>query len=166
MDHIADAKTSRNCICCRWKRYSFFFFRCSSRHSDRNIFTEVDILNKYKLWSSFYIVTLVYIYVTRIIVQLLQASLSFKYVTWLGEAVDEVATLLFYVFIGYKFRPFPNNPYTQVPDEDFDEENDASYRSGGGGADAAEDNSLRMYPISRTRNISDKTSKNHSTDSL
>lgn len=126
----------------------------------------MDILNKYKLWSSFYIVTLVYIYVTRIIVQLLQASLSFKYVTWLGEAVDEVATLLFYVFIGYKFRPFPNNPYTQVPDEDFDEENDASYRSGGGGADAAEDNSLRMYPISRTRNISDKTSKNHSTDSL
>lgn len=64
------------------------------------ISSETDVLNKYKLWSSFYIVTLVYIYVTRIIVQLLQASLPFRYVTWVGVAVDELATLLFYVFIG------------------------------------------------------------------
>lgn len=84
---------------------------------------EQDILNKYKLWSSFYVVTLVYIYVTRIVVQLLQASLPFNYVTWFGESVNETATFLFYVFIGYKFRPFPDNPYIQVSTEDdIDEE--------------------------------------------
>ncbi|RCI01907.1 hypothetical protein CU098_000946, partial [Rhizopus stolonifer] len=74
---------------------------------------EQDVLNKYKLWSSFYLVTLVYIYITRIIVQLLQACLPFQYVTWFGEAVNEVTTFLFYVFVGYKFRPYPNNPYIQ-----------------------------------------------------
>ncbi|KAI8881639.1 hypothetical protein K501DRAFT_334567 [Backusella circina FSU 941] len=83
---------------------------------------EQDVLNKYKLWSSFYVVTLVYIYITRILVTLLQASLPYQYVTWAGEAVNEIATLAFYVFIGYKFRPFPNNPYIQVPNNDDEEE--------------------------------------------
>jgi hypothetical protein len=83
---------------------------------------EQDIMNKYKIWSSFYVVTLVYIYVTRIIVQLLQAALPFQYVNWFGEAVNEIATCLFYLYIGYKFRPYPNNPYTQVAtDEDGEE---------------------------------------------
>ncbi|KAI9322374.1 lung seven transmembrane receptor-domain-containing protein [Dichotomocladium elegans] len=105
---------------------------------------ESDVINKYKLWSSFYIVTLVYIYVTRIVVQLLQASLPFRYVTWVGEAVDETATLLFYVFIGYKFRPYPNNPYTQVPEsEDVDVEPRVGAREN--------EDRLRMYPVSRSR---------------
>ncbi|KAL9538181.1 hypothetical protein MBANPS3_011125 [Mucor bainieri] len=101
---------------------------------------EQDILNKYKLWSSFYVVTLVYIYITRIVVQLLQASLPFRY-TWAGEAVNEVATFLFYVFIGYKFRPFPDNPYMQVSvdeDEDPDEEQDGFVG-----------NSITMNPVNR-----------------
>ncbi|KAI9258112.1 lung seven transmembrane receptor-domain-containing protein [Phascolomyces articulosus] len=111
---------------------------------------EADVLNKYKLWSSFYIVTLVYVYVTRIIVQLLQASLPFRYVTWLGEAVNEFATFLFYIFIGYKFRPYPNNPYTQVPGEEEqegDEESDLELRVGS----EQEDNAMRLYPVSRSR---------------
>ncbi|KAL7326659.1 hypothetical protein PS15p_208958 [Mucor circinelloides] len=101
---------------------------------------EQDILNKYKLWSSFYVVTLVYIYITRIVVQLFQASLPFQYVTWAGEAVNEVATFLFYVFIGYKFRPYPDNPYMQVPadDEDVDEEQDAFVG-----------NNIAMNPVNR-----------------
>ncbi|KAI9495123.1 lung seven transmembrane receptor-domain-containing protein [Zychaea mexicana] len=114
---------------------------------------EVDVLNKYKLWSSFYIVTLVYVYITRIIVQLLQASLPFRYVTWLGEAVNEFATFLFYIFIGYKFRPYPNNPYTQVPgDEQEDVEGsnvdngDLELRTGAEGEGA-----MRLYPVSRAR---------------
>lgn len=61
---------------------------------------ERNIVNGYKLWSSFYVITLVYIYVTRVLVQLLQASLPFQYVNWLGEAVSEAATLSFYIFIG------------------------------------------------------------------
>lgn len=61
---------------------------------------ELDVLMKYKLWSTFYIVTLVYLYVTRILVGFLQVALPYRYINWLGEAVSETATLLFYIFIG------------------------------------------------------------------
>lgn len=115
--------------------------------------TEADVLNKYKLWSSFYIVTLVYIYVTRIIVQLLQASLPFQYVTWLGEAVDETATFLFYVFIGYKFRPYPNNPYTQVPDDD-----DEDIETRASGSPENED-AMRLYPVARGRSAAEESNE-------
>ncbi|CDS03022.1 hypothetical protein LRAMOSA00424 [Lichtheimia ramosa] len=114
---------------------------------------EADVLNKYKLWSSFYIVTLVYIYVTRIIVQLLQASLPFQYVTWLGEAVDETATFLFYVFIGYKFRPYPNNPYTQVPDDD-----DEDIETRANGSPENED-AMRLYPVARGRSAAEESNE-------
>ena len=71
-----------------------FFFLLSDAHVGMNV------LEKYKLWTSFYVVALAYIYVTRVIVQLLQAALPFRYVTWFGEAVNECATLLFYAYIG------------------------------------------------------------------
>ncbi|ORZ02760.1 lung seven transmembrane receptor-domain-containing protein [Syncephalastrum racemosum] len=101
---------------------------------------ERNIVNGYKLWSSFYVITLVYIYVTRVLVQLLQASLPFRYVSWLGEAVSEMATLSFYIFIGYKFRPYPNNPYTQVPSDDLDLE----LENGIGTSRAVDEDTLRM----------------------
>ena len=83
---------------------------------------EADVLHKYKMWTSFYVVTLIYVYVTRIIAQLLSTSLSYEYAHWCGEAINEAATFLFYVFIGYKFRPLTNNPYMQVPDDEDEEE--------------------------------------------
>lgn len=82
--------------------------------------------------------TLVYIYITRIVVQLFQASLPFQYVTWAGEAVNEVATFLFYIFIGYKFRPYPDNPYMQVPDDEDDHEEEEEYVS-----------NIAMNPVNR-----------------
>ncbi|CAO3662646.1 unnamed protein product [Umbelopsis ramanniana] len=85
---------------------------------------ELDVLMKYKLWSTFYIVTLVYLYVTRILVGFLQVALPYRYINWLGEAVSETATLLFYIFIGYKFRPYSDNPYIQVPTDDEDDDED------------------------------------------
>jgi hypothetical protein len=82
----------------------------------------------------------VYIYITRIVVQLFHATFPFQYVTWLGEAVNEVATFLFYIFIGYKFRPYANNPYIQVPEEDEDDEEEtARFQS----------DSVAMNPITR-----------------
>ncbi|KAI9018031.1 lung seven transmembrane receptor-domain-containing protein [Phycomyces nitens] len=74
---------------------------------------ELGILKKYELWSSLYIVGLVYVYITRIFVQLLQVSLPFRYVNWLGIAVGELATLLFFGFIG----PSLNNPYMGLSDQ-------------------------------------------------
>lgn len=59
--------------------------------------------SKYKLWGSFYIVTVVYIYLIRIMVQFLRVSLPYQYVNWLVELLNEIITLGFYITIGLVF---------------------------------------------------------------
>jgi hypothetical protein len=54
-----------------------------------------------------------YIYFTRIVVFLLAATIPF-YLLWLGAMFTELATLLFFVVTGFKFRPAIDNPYLPV----------------------------------------------------
>lgn len=59
--------------------------------------------------GSFYIITVVYLYLTRIMVQFLKVPLPYQYVDWLVELLNEVITLGFYITIGLVFlsaRPF------------------------------------------------------------
>lgn len=56
---------------------------------------------KYKLWGSFYLVTVTYIYLTRILVEFMKVALPFQYVNWLVELLNEAITLGFYATIGY-----------------------------------------------------------------
>ena len=62
-----------------------------------------------------------YIYFTRIIVYLLKLTVPFQY-KWLDEMFKEMATFVFFVMTGYKFRPASNNPYFTVPTDDYDME--------------------------------------------
>jgi len=78
-------------------------------------------LTKLKLFRQFYIMVVCYIYFTRIIVYLLKLTVPFKY-EWLDELFKELATMLFFVITGYKFRPATDNPYLQVPSDDEEEE--------------------------------------------
>lgn len=82
-------------------------------------------LRKLKLFRHFYIMIVCYIYFTRIIVYLLKMTVPFQY-EWLDEMFREMATYVFYVLTGYKFRPTAANPYFQVntEEEDDDEEID------------------------------------------
>ena len=57
-----------------------------------------------------------YIYFTRIVVFLLAATIPFYYL-WLGQMSTELATLIFFVVTGYKFRPAIDNPYLPVRSE-------------------------------------------------
>ncbi|KAH8238430.1 hypothetical protein KR032_006812 [Drosophila birchii] len=77
-------------------------------------------LRKLKLFRQFYIMIVCYIYFTRIIVDLLQMTVVFQY-AWLDEMFREMATYVFFVLTGYKFRPVSSHPYFEVPDEDDDE---------------------------------------------
>ncbi|XP_071519774.1 protein GPR107 [Panulirus ornatus] len=74
-------------------------------------------LRKLKLFRHFYIMIVCYIYFTRIIVYLLKITVPFQY-EWLDEMFREMATYVFFVMTGYKFRPANNNPYFRVYDED------------------------------------------------
>ncbi|GLG94300.1 hypothetical protein R5R35_002229 [Gryllus longicercus] len=80
-------------------------------------------LRKLKLFRHFYIMIVCYIYFTRIIVYLLKITVPFQY-EWLDEMFREMATYVFFVLTGYKFRPASANPYFQVTTEDDDEDMD------------------------------------------
>ncbi|XP_045178102.1 protein GPR107-like [Mercenaria mercenaria] len=77
-------------------------------------------LTKLKLFRQFYIMIVCYIYFTRIIVYLLKMTVPFQY-EWLNELFRELATILFFIITGYKFKPAADNPYLQVPTEDDEE---------------------------------------------
>jgi len=77
-------------------------------------------LEKLKLFKHFYLMVVCYVYFTRIIVYMLRISLPFQYV-WLESLFTELATLMFFVMTGYKFRPAASNPYFTVADSDDEE---------------------------------------------
>jgi len=74
-------------------------------------------LQKLKLFRQFYLIVVSYIYFTRIIIFLLDATLPFKLV-WLGDTFSELAALSFFTVVGYKFRPSEDNPYFKLDDDD------------------------------------------------
>lgn len=80
-------------------------------------------LRKLKLFRHFYIMIVCYIYFTRIIVYLLQMTVSFQY-KWLDEMFKEMVTYVFFVLTGYKFRPASTNPYFQLNTDEEDIEED------------------------------------------
>jgi len=72
-------------------------------------------MEKLQNFRHFYMIVVSYIYFTRIIVYLLDATLPFHWI-WLGEAFTEAASLLFYCVTGYMFRPVEDNPYLKLQD--------------------------------------------------
>lgn len=80
-------------------------------------------LRKLKIFRQFYIMILCYIYSTRIIVYLLKITVAFQY-GWLDEMFKEMATFVFFVLTGYKFRPASSHPYfaVETDEEEYEEE--------------------------------------------
>ncbi|CAD7705204.1 unnamed protein product [Ostreobium quekettii] len=70
-------------------------------------------MEKLTLFRQFYVLVVVYIYFTRIIVYLLQTTLSFEQ-SWMSNAAEELATLTFYLLVGIKFRPHSENRYFRL----------------------------------------------------
>lgn len=107
-------------------------------------------------FRSFYVITVAYVYFTRIIVILFENSFEYKYL-WVGYAASELSTFAFYGSTGYKFRP-KGNSYFNIPDsdnEDDDKNNefglddgDAIERSPHSGAGGGATN--RLHRVERT----------------
>mmetsp|Transcript_14918 Transcript_14918/g.21346 ORF Transcript_14918/g.21346 Transcript_14918/m.21346 type:complete len:568 (+) Transcript_14918:34-1737(+) len=74
-------------------------------------------LSKLKLFRSFYILVILYIYYTRVAVYLVSASLGYKH-TWMQYLMVEMGTLAFYVVTGMRFRPMCDNPFFESKDND------------------------------------------------
>ncbi|KAJ7554105.1 hypothetical protein O6H91_06G125500 [Diphasiastrum complanatum] len=78
------------------------------------------ILVKLTLFRQYYIVVVSYIYFTRIIVFAFSTVTAYRY-KWVTEFSSELATIAFYIFTGYKFRPVPHNPYFVLENDEEDE---------------------------------------------
>jgi len=78
-------------------------------------------IRKLTLFKHFYQLVVAYIYFTRIIALLISTNLGYKH-AWLQEFMTEGVTLLFYMLVGYKFRPIEKNPYLQVKGDSDDED--------------------------------------------
>ncbi|KAE8699845.1 hypothetical protein F3Y22_tig00110569pilonHSYRG00069 [Hibiscus syriacus] len=74
-------------------------------------------LMKLTLFRQYYIVVICYVYFTRVVVYALETITSYKYF-WTSVLAGELATLAFYVFTGYKFKPEAHNPYLAIGDEE------------------------------------------------
>jgi hypothetical protein len=74
---------------------------------------------KLKLFRSFYLLVVSYIYITRIVVYLFATMLDYRH-QWLRYFVVELVTLAFYVTVGMQFRPMSENPYLSIRKEDDD----------------------------------------------
>uniref|UniRef100_A0A0D9W6Z0 Uncharacterized protein n=1 Tax=Leersia perrieri TaxID=77586 RepID=A0A0D9W6Z0_9ORYZ len=74
-------------------------------------------LQKLTLFKKFYLVVVGYLYFTRIAVSAFAAVLSYRY-QWVVTVAMEAASLAFYVFVFYNFKPVERNPYLYVGDEE------------------------------------------------
>lgn len=79
-------------------------WQVSSLENDAESAENTRAIEKLKLFRSFYILVVSYIYFTRVVVYLVTTVLGFRH-TWLGDFLSELGTLAFYVVVGYKFRP-------------------------------------------------------------
>ena len=77
-------------------------------------------LVKLQLFRQFYVMVVAYIYFTRIVVFVISSTIPF-HLLWLGNFLVELATLLFFVVTGSKFRPAVDNPYLPVRADEGEE---------------------------------------------
>ncbi|CAL4908589.1 unnamed protein product [Urochloa decumbens] len=74
-------------------------------------------LSKLTLFRQFYVVVIGYLYFTRIVVYALKTVASYKY-RWVSILAEEVATLAFYLFMFYTFRPAEKSHYFSLDDDE------------------------------------------------
>lgn len=77
---------------------------------------EARTLSKLKLFRSFYLTVVAYIYFTRILIYVFATLLDYRH-TWIRYFITELVTLLFYVVTGMRFRPMTENPYLSLDDQ-------------------------------------------------
>jgi G protein-coupled receptor 107 len=78
------------------------------RESNTELGEKGQILSKLKLFRSFYLLVIAYIYATRILVYLFATLLDYRHI-WVRFLVVELITLTFYIAAGLMFRPTIEN---------------------------------------------------------
>ncbi|KAG1365724.1 protein GPR107 [Cocos nucifera] len=104
-------------ICCCAVLFPIIWSIRSLRETSKTDGKAARNLAKLSLFRQFYIVVIGYLYFTRIVVYALKTIASYKY-RWVSVAVEETASLAFYIFMFYMFRPVERNQYFVLDDEE------------------------------------------------
>ncbi|KAG8078419.1 hypothetical protein GUJ93_ZPchr0007g6198 [Zizania palustris] len=103
--------------CCCAVLFPVVWSMRSLRESSKTDGKAARTLAKLTLFRQFYVVVIGYLYFTRIIVYALKTITNYKY-RWVSVAAEEVATVAFYLFMFYMFRPAERNQYFALDDEE------------------------------------------------
>ena len=87
------------------------------------------VLAKLRIFRTFYVIVVLYIYSTRILVFLIAATVPFNFL-WLGSFFSEAITLAFYVTTAYQFKPGIENAYLAVRGEEGGDEDTEEFGLG------------------------------------
>lgn len=82
-----------------------------------DVFQMARTLHKLQMFRQFYLIVVAYIYFTRIIVYLFEATLPYS-LTWLSDLATESATVAFFCLTGYRFKPEKENPFLKLDSDD------------------------------------------------
>ncbi|CAN4075854.1 unnamed protein product [Withania somnifera] len=104
-------------ICCCAVLFPIVWFIKNLREAAKSDGKAAVNLMKLTLFRQYYVVVICYIYFTRVVVYALETITSYRYL-WTCVMAGEVATLAFYLFTGFKFKPEVHNPYFMIDDEE------------------------------------------------
>uniref|UniRef100_A0A7S2S266 GOST seven transmembrane domain-containing protein n=1 Tax=Mucochytrium quahogii TaxID=96639 RepID=A0A7S2S266_9STRA len=99
------------------------------RQTDIDSKAEVN-LAKLKQFRRFYLLVLFYVYFSRVVIFLVGNSMNFKH-RWVETLLREGLALIFYVVIGYSFKPTNENLYLKVATGEGEYEPDRMSSVGG-----------------------------------
>ncbi|CAB3400368.1 unnamed protein product [Caenorhabditis bovis] len=74
-------------------------------------------LNRLRLYKEFYLIVVMYIYITRLIGIMVKYFMPISY-DWIVLSALESINMFFFVIVGYKFRPSNTHNYLLLVDED------------------------------------------------
>ncbi|KAF7038502.1 hypothetical protein CFC21_048676 [Triticum aestivum] len=103
--------------CCCAVLFPVVWSMRSLRESSKTDGKAARTLAKLTLFRQFYVVVIGYLYFTRIIVYALKTITNYKY-RWVSVAAEEVATMAFYMFMFYMFKPAERNQYFALDDDE------------------------------------------------
>jgi hypothetical protein len=98
---------------------------------------------RYRLWSRFYIWTIGYVYMTRVLVVFLAEVVPFD-MTWISQFAEEVVSLIFVCMMGFHFQPMKHNPYFNLTEEETEIQQLVSMR-----AQEVEEGMVSLQPQTR-----------------
>lgn len=105
-------------------------------------------VEKLRKFRSFYLVTILFLYWTRIAVVIFVGAAGYQYL-WMSIFLTESATVLYYLWVFWEFRPFAENPYLMLQDPETGQIIDLSEFSTELGVVEEDDNSSHPSDSSR-----------------